>query len=92
EVYKPATARRFGWYVCPLLHQGELVGRIEARIEAEPKKKASPGGEGPRLRVDRLWEEPGRRIDLDALRHALRITPRRDAVLGPIPPAEPTPG
>ena len=93
EVYKPATARRFGWYVCPLLHQGELVGRIEARIETDPKKKASPGGDGPRLRVDRLWEEPGRRIDVDALRHALGDHAARcDAVLGPIPPAEPTPG
>ncbi|MEY3212866.1 MAG: hypothetical protein RIT28_3347 [Pseudomonadota bacterium] len=97
EVYKPAEARRFGWYVCPLLHQGELVGRIEARIEAEPKAKARAkaerSGEGPRLRVDRLWEEPGRRIDLDALRRALGDHAARcDAVLGPIPPAEPTPG
>jgi uncharacterized protein YcaQ len=93
EVYKPAEARRFGWYVCPLLHQGELVGRIEARIEAETKTKAKGRGEGPRLRVDRLWEEPGRWIDLDALRHALGDHAARcDAVLGPIPPTEPTPG
>jgi uncharacterized protein YcaQ len=93
EVYKPAEARRFGWYVCPLLHQGELVGRVEARIETETKKKGGVSGGGPRLRVDRLWEEPGRRIDLDALRHALGDHAARcDAVLGPIPPAEPTPG
>jgi hypothetical protein len=26
EVYKPASARRFGWYVCPLLHQGRARG------------------------------------------------------------------
>lgn len=93
EVYKPASARRFGWYVCPLFHQGELVGRIEARIEAEAKTKGKPRGDGPRLRVDRLWEEPGRRIDLDALRHTLADHAARcDAVLGTIPPAEPTPG
>lgn len=85
EVYKPAEARRFGWYVCPLLHQGALVGRIEARIEARR-------GEPARLRVDRLWEEPGRRVDLDALRHALADHAARcDAVLGPIPSAEPSP-
>lgn len=45
EVYKPARERRWGWYVCPLLHQGRLVGRIEARVR------------GGRLRVERLWRE-----------------------------------
>lgn len=32
EVYKPARERRWGWYVCPLLHRGQLVGRIDARV------------------------------------------------------------
>ena len=27
EVYKPASTRRWGWYVCPLLHKDALVGR-----------------------------------------------------------------
>lgn len=31
EVYKPAAKRRWGWYVCPLLHRGQLVGRIDAK-------------------------------------------------------------
>lgn len=31
EVYKPAAKRQYGYYVCPLLHRGRLVGRIEAR-------------------------------------------------------------
>lgn len=30
EVYKPAAQRQFGWYVVPVLAEGELVGRIEA--------------------------------------------------------------
>ena len=30
EVYKPADKRIWGYYVCPLLHRGELVGRVEA--------------------------------------------------------------
>jgi uncharacterized protein YcaQ len=33
EVYKPAPQRKWGWYVCPLLHRDRLVGRIDARIE-----------------------------------------------------------
>src|SRR5690606_19331304 len=32
EVYKPADKRRWGYYVCPLLHEGELVGRFEGRV------------------------------------------------------------
>ena len=55
EVYKPAGDRRWGWYVCPLLHRGELVGRIEARID------------GGVLLVDRLWREDARKLDEDAL-------------------------
>ena len=33
EVYKPAAQRRWGYYVCPLLYRGALVGRIEAHVE-----------------------------------------------------------
>ncbi|MCB9596766.1 MAG: YcaQ family DNA glycosylase [Sandaracinaceae bacterium] len=66
EVYKPAAERRWGWYVCPLLHRGELVGRIEARVEAG------------QLEVQRLWPEP-RGLDPRALRLALE---RHAAALG----------
>lgn len=64
EVYKPSSERRFGWYVCPLLHEGQLVGRLEAHV--------TDGA----LVVERLWREEGRRLDEDALslsleRHAL---------------------
>ncbi len=47
EVYKPAAQRRWGWYVCPILHRGRLVGRVEARVE------------DGRLVLDRRWEEEG---------------------------------
>ncbi|MEZ4473879.1 MAG: crosslink repair DNA glycosylase YcaQ family protein [bacterium] len=68
EVYKPADQRRFGWYVCPLLHRGRLVGRIEAHVE---------GGE---VIIDRLWTEPDEAFDPDALeaarlRHQAAIQP-----------------
>ena len=64
EVYKPASERRWGWYVCPLLHRGQLVGRLEARVA------------GTTLVVDRIWREHGHALDEDALalaleRHAL---------------------
>ncbi|MEZ4268090.1 MAG: crosslink repair DNA glycosylase YcaQ family protein [Myxococcota bacterium] len=51
EVYKPAAQRRWGYYVCPLLHHGRLVGRFEGHVEA---------GE---LVVDRLWREEGAAFD-----------------------------
>jgi uncharacterized protein YcaQ len=58
EVYKPAEKRRWGWYVCPLLHDGRLVGRLEAHVEA---------GE---VVVDRLWrEDPS--FDDEAFRAAI---------------------
>jgi uncharacterized protein YcaQ len=43
EVYKPAPQRKWGWYVCPLLHRDRLIGRIDARID------------GDRLVVQKLW-------------------------------------
>ena len=31
EVYKPAHLRKWGWYVCPLLHRDRLIGRLDAQ-------------------------------------------------------------
>ena len=45
EVYKPAPQRRWGWYVCPLLHRDRLIGRIDARIERDA------------LAVKKIWLE-----------------------------------
>lgn len=58
EVYKPAPQRKWGWYVCPLLHRDRLIGRIDARIE----KNA--------LIVRKLWLEDDR-ADRAAIRSAL---------------------
>ncbi len=58
EVYKPAKTRRWGWYVCPLLHRGALVGRFEGRVV------------DGRIELLGLWREgPG--FDEDAWRAAL---------------------
>jgi uncharacterized protein YcaQ len=69
EVYKPAEERRWGWYVCPLLHAGRLVGRFEGHVES---------GE---VVVDRLWREEGAAFDDRAFaaaveRHARALSAR----------------
>jgi uncharacterized protein YcaQ len=46
EIYKPAATRAWGYYVCPLLHRGALVGRMEGRRE------------GRALVVETVWGEP----------------------------------
>lgn len=33
EVYKPEHLRKWGWYVCPLLFEDRLIGRLDARIK-----------------------------------------------------------
>jgi len=45
EVYKPAHQRRWGWYVCPLLQEDRLIGRIEGRVE------------GTSLKISNIWLE-----------------------------------
>lgn len=43
EIYKPAEQRTWGYYVCPILEGGALVGRLEAHRE------------GKNLVIDRVW-------------------------------------
>lgn len=59
EVYKPAADRRWGWYVIPLLHRGQLVGRLEGRTV------------GTTLVIDRIWREAPHALDEEALDTAL---------------------
>ena len=60
EVFVPEEKRRYGYYVFPLLEADGFIGRIDMRRDGE------------RLRVDRLWLEPGirstkgRRASLEA--------------------------
>nr|WP_204115786.1 crosslink repair DNA glycosylase YcaQ family protein [Shimia biformata] len=49
EVFVPASKRRFGYYVYPILEGDRMVGRIEVKAD----RKANE------LRVQRLWAEPG---------------------------------
>ncbi|MCA9513939.1 MAG: AlkZ family DNA glycosylase [Myxococcales bacterium] len=59
EVYKPAEKRRWGWYVCPLLHEGRLVGRFE------------PAVEDGRVVAKNLWKEKGVKFSKRAFDAAL---------------------
>lgn len=60
EVYKPAAKRTWGYYVCPLLYQGQLVGRIEAHR-----------GEDDALVIDNLWHEADKPWDQAAFDDAM---------------------
>jgi uncharacterized protein YcaQ len=52
ECYTPAPKRKYGYFVLPILHQGRLIGRLDAKAWRK---------EG-RLQVIRLYLEPGIRI------------------------------
>jgi len=49
EVYKPASKRRWGYYVLPILYRDRLVGRVEPWIDPRTK----------RLHIGRVWWEKG---------------------------------
>jgi hypothetical protein len=64
EVYKPVKDRKWGWYVCPLLHRDRFIGRIDAHVDKGT------------LKVRKLWLEAPFDIALiqDALdRHAEKL-------------------
>ncbi len=60
EVYKKPELRRWGYYVSPLLHRGELVGRLEGRVVDDT------------LVIERLYREPDHELDEQALDAALQ--------------------
>jgi uncharacterized protein YcaQ len=67
EVYKPKAKRIWGYYVCPILHRGRMVGRFEGRTSDK------------RLEVEQLWVEDGAEFDDQAWRAALE---RHEAAVG----------
>jgi uncharacterized protein len=50
EMYVPKVKREYGYYVLPILHGDDLVGRIEPVYDRKARV----------LRVNGLWWEPGR--------------------------------
>jgi uncharacterized protein YcaQ len=56
EMYVPAAKREYGYYVLPILHGDQIVGRIEPVFDRKEKV----------LRVKGLWWQPGEKpVDLD---------------------------
>lgn len=49
ECYTPAQKRQYGYFVLPLLHQGALVGRMDAKMHRQRQQ----------LEVINLWLEEG---------------------------------
>ncbi|HET6807004.1 MAG TPA: crosslink repair DNA glycosylase YcaQ family protein [Frateuria sp.] len=52
ECYTPAPKRRYGYYVLPILHRGDLVGRLDAKAHRT---------EGV-FEIKALFLEPGRKV------------------------------
>jgi uncharacterized protein YcaQ len=77
EIYKPEATRVWGYYVCPLLANGRLVGRLEARRD------------GATLVVERRWGEVDE-ARLQAARERLAAANGCDA-LATLPPVSPAP-
>ncbi|KQR29797.1 hypothetical protein ASF75_11515 [Curtobacterium sp. Leaf154] len=48
EAYKPAAARKYGYYACPILANDQLIARVDAKVEER------------NLVVKKLVIEPGR--------------------------------
>ncbi|MBW6465989.1 MAG: winged helix DNA-binding domain-containing protein [Brevefilum sp.] len=63
ESYTPAKDRQYGYFCLPILHQGELVGRLDPKAHRREK----------RMEIKNIILEPGTPID-DALADALKDT------------------
>jgi uncharacterized protein YcaQ len=53
EMYVPAAKRQYGYYVMPLLHRGQLVGRLDPKADRKSKV----------LLVRAIYLEPGQAVD-----------------------------
>jgi uncharacterized protein len=84
EVYKPASKRRWGYYVLPILLGDRLVGRVEPVFDRKEK----------RLRITKAWWEPG--VDLSEVAQPFARSVRRlaqfqgtdEVIFGDIGPAK----
>ncbi len=57
ECYTPEAKRQYGYFVLPLLHHGQLIGRLDAKAHR---------AEG-RFEIKALYLEPGLKLDADDL-------------------------
>ncbi len=52
EIYTPATQRKYGYYVLPILYGEDLIGRIEPVYDKKSKQ----------LQIKNIWYEPDTKI------------------------------
>ncbi|WP_313652493.1 winged helix-turn-helix domain-containing protein [Pantoea sp.] len=52
ECYTPAEKRKFGYFVLPILHRGEIKGRLDARMLRQARQ----------LEIKNIWLEEGTRV------------------------------
>ena len=80
EMYVPAAKREYGYYVLPVLHGSELIGRVDAtfdrraavlRVDAVWAERGAPADAGPDVAV--ALEELGAWLGADALRIGRRV-------------------
>ncbi|WP_380181433.1 winged helix-turn-helix domain-containing protein [Kalamiella sp. sgz302252] len=58
ECYTPEAKRQYGYFVLPILHRGELKGRLDAKMLRKEKT----------LLIKQLWLEPGVKVNAGLLR------------------------
>ncbi len=64
EIYVPRKKRQYGYYVLPILHQDQLIGRVDAALDRQAN----------RLRIDNLYAEtdaPGDAATVPAIGQAV---------------------
>lgn len=72
EVYKPASQRRWGYYVLPVWHQGRFVARIGGKRQAAPSTTAKAAGDVTLTVESFAWERRATTSQLAALSSATR--------------------
>jgi uncharacterized protein YcaQ len=82
EVYKPAHQRRWGWYVCPLLHRDRLIARVDAqtsKLWLEPGDVDRDALDATLARYGLRGTAAGAARSRGARRHAARAATSREA-------------
>lgn len=85
EIYVPKAKREYGYYVLPILHGDQLIGRIDPLMDRKAK----------RLRINAVYAEPHAGADPEAApaiaqtieELAVFLGARQIEYAGPVPPA-----
>jgi uncharacterized protein YcaQ len=97
EVYTPAPKRRHGYYSLPILHDGQLIGRLDPKTRREERRLEiksvhfepwfANGGRPPAAAWGVVPRDPALRGLAEALRSLARFVGADDLTLGRVSPA-----